>query len=186
LEPFFYINDGNANFEKVDDRFDKSISKIFTTELIDLDEDGFLDLLVGAQENDGDITSIYWGSSTGSYNSGLRTIISNFINYGTVLDFDAEDVDNDGDRDLIINRTGGGNNNFYIGRKVQLLLNNGSREFTDSTNKIDNPGLDSDVWFPWLRAQDIDNDGDVDIFPDDLAVGFKYVNDGNGNFTKTQ
>ena len=104
----------------------------------------------------------------------------------TVLDFEAEDIDNDGDKDLIVNRTGGGNNNFYQGRKIQLLLNNGNRNFVDATSQIDNPGTDTDLWTPWLRAQDIDDDGDIDIFPDDFGDGFKYINDGNGNFIKTQ
>jgi hypothetical protein len=184
FDPFFYINDGKGNLTKVDDRFDKSISKIFSAELIDVDKDGFIDLLVGAHEQDGDNTTVYWGSTTGSYSKKRRTIIPEFNNYGTVLDFEAEDVDNDGDRDLIINRTGGGSSNFYVGRRVQLLLSNGKREFTDATNQIDEPGVDSGDWFPWMRAQDIDNDGDIDFFPDDLKFGFKYINDGKGNFTK--
>lgn len=183
-EPFFYVNDGNGNFTKKDDRFDRSVSTIFSAELIDVDKDGFIDLLVGAHEQDGDKTSIYWGSSSGSYSDNLRTVIPEFNNYGTVLDFEAEDVDGDGDRDVVVNRTGGGNNNFYIGRRVQLLIQTGDREFSDATVQIDDPGSDEDFWFPWLRAQDIDNDGDVDIFPDDLSVGFKYINDGNGNFMK--
>jgi hypothetical protein len=184
FEPFFYINDGQGNLKKSDDRFDKSINKIFSAELIDVDKDGFIDLLVGAHEQDGDDTSVYWGSSSGSFSSNLLTVIPAFNNYGTVLDFDAADMDNDGDRDLVINRTGGGPNNFYTGRRIQLLTNNGNRGFSDATNKIDNPGLDSDTWFPWFRVQDIDNDGDVDIFPDDLGFDFKYINDGNGNFSK--
>ena len=28
-------------------------------------------------------------------------------------------------------------------------------------------------------------DGDVDIVPDDKGVGYYYLNDGDGNFTKT-
>ena len=183
FDPFFYINDGRGNFTKTTNRFDNSISKVFTAELIDIDKDGFVDLIVGAHEQEGDKTSIYWGNSKGSYSSKLRTIITAFKNYGTVLDFDAEDIDKDGDKDLIINRTGGGNNNFYIGRKIQLLLNVGDRQFTDVTNKIDNPGTDSDAWFSWLRAQDVDKDGDVDLFPDNLNFNFKYINDGKGNFT---
>lgn len=184
FESFFYINDGQANFTMVENRFDRSIDKVFNAELIDVDKDGFIDLLVGAHEQDGDNTSVFWGSSSGSYSSNLRSIVPQFTNYGTVLDFEAEDVDNDGDRDLIINRTGGGNANFYIGRRVQLLLSTGNREFIDATNQIDDPGLDTDNWFPWIRIQDIDNDGDLDILPDDLNVGFRLVNDGNGNFTK--
>lgn len=183
FEPFFYINDGNANFTMVEDRFDRSIGKIFTAELIDVDEDGFVDLLVGAHEQDGDQTSIYWGSTTGSYTSNQRTVLPAFVNYGTVLDFEAEDIDGDNDRDLIINRTGGGNSNFYVGRRVQLVENTGGRSFSDITNQITNPGEDFDVWFPWLTAQDIDQDGDIDFYADDIAFGITYINDGSGNFT---
>ena len=50
FEPFFFINDGSAGFTKVDDRFDGSIGKVFAAELIDVDEDGFVDLLLGAHE----------------------------------------------------------------------------------------------------------------------------------------
>ena len=164
------------------------MGKVFSAELIDVDKDGFIDLLVGALEQQGDNTSIYWGSSTGYYYSDLRTIIPPSTNYGTVLDFDAEDFDNDGDRDIIINRAGGGNSNFYIGSKAQLLLNNGDRNFTDKTNQIDSPESDIDAWFQWFRVQDVDNDGDLDISPDNFNFNFnfKYINDGSGNFTKTQ
>ncbi len=184
LDPFFYINDGNANFTKVTDRFDDSMEKIFTAELIDVDEDGFVDLLVGAHEFDGDETSIYWGSSSGAYTKSNRTNLPEYASYGTVLDFDAADFDNDGDRDLVINRSGGGNSNNYVGSIVQLLTNEGSHTFVDATSQIDNPGGSDIAWFPWLRVQDIDGDGDIDIFPDDLGDNFKFVNDGAGNFTK--
>jgi hypothetical protein len=184
FEPFFFINNGSGQFTIADDRFDRSISKVFTAELIDVDKDGFVDLLVGAHEHDGDQTSIYWGSSSGSYSKGLRTVLPAFDKFGTVLDFDAEDFDKDGDRDIVINRTGGGASNFYVSSRIQLLLNNGSRQFTDATNKIDNPGVDTDNWFPWLRARDVDNDGDIDLFPDNKFFNFTWINDGSGNFTR--
>lgn len=184
-DPFFYINDGSANFTVVKDRFDNSIGKVYTAELIDMDKDGYVDLLVGAHEFDGNGTSIYWGSSSGSYTKSARTILPKLANYGVILDFDAGDFDNDGDRDLAINRTGGGNNNFYVGAKIQLLQNDGSRSFSDVTSKIDNPGTDADAWFPWIRVQDRDNDGDLDIFPDNLNFNFALLNDGTGNFTRT-
>ncbi len=184
LDPFFYINDGLANFTRVDNRWDQSLSKIFSAELIDVDKDGYVDLLVGAHEQDGDETSIFWGSSTGSYSKSLRTIIPEISDYGTILDFDAEDLDGDGDKDLVVNRTGGGNSNSYIGRRMQLLIHDGNRNFTDNTSQIDNPGLDSENWFPWVRLQDIDNDNDIDIFCDNSSIDFILHNDGNGNFTR--
>ena len=182
FDPFFYINDGNANFQMVTDRFDGSIAKIFIAELIDVDEDGYVDLLVGAHEHDGEDTTIYWGSSSGSYSDELMTIVPAWDGYGVVLDIDAEDLDGDGDRDLVLNRTG--SNNFYVGVRIQLLFNDGGRNFIDGSSRIDDYGTDSDGWFPWVRAQDYDNDGDVDIFSDDKDDNFILLNDGDGNFNR--
>lgn len=187
FDPFFYINDGSASFTKVDTTFDK----VFTAELIDVDKDGFIDLLVGAHEREGDETSIYWGNATGKYTSASRTVLPALAPMGVILDFDVEDTDGDGDRDLIINRTrdgdDGGGLGFYIGRTIQLLQNNGNRDFTDITaTNIDNPGSATDEWFPWLRVEDIDGDGDMDIRPDDASRFFEYINDGTGKFRKKE
>lgn len=189
FDPFFYINDGSANFTGKTDRFDGSIDKVFSAELIDVDEDGFIDLLVGAHERDDDKTSIYWGSSTGSYSSSNRYVIPAVDFFGAILDFDAEDIDGNGSRDLIINRTRDGDDGagkgFYQGRTLQLLVHDGNRGFTDVTaTQIDIPGSDSEDWFPWLRSQDIDNDGDLDMASDDMGFDVRYLNDGSGNFSK--
>ena len=190
-EPFFYVNDGSAGFTKVDDRFDGSIGRVFAAELIDVDEDGFVDLLVGAHERDGDTRRpLYWGSTTGSYGSTLRTILPPMTSFGAVLDFEAEDFDGDGNRDLVLNRTrdgdDGAGSGFYQGRRMQLLMQDGNRGFTDVTSsQVDDPGTNTDGWFPWLRARDIDSDGDIDIVPDNASLGFFYLNDGSGGFTKT-
>jgi hypothetical protein len=190
FEPFFFVNDGAGNFNKTDNRFDNSMTQIFAAELIDVDQDGFVDLLIGGHERDGNGPLIYWGSTTGSYSQGLRTVIPPIQYFGAILDFDAEDIDGDGDRDLIINRTRDGDDGtgkgFYQGRTIQLLVNNGGRNFADMTStNIDYPGGDVDQWFPWVRAQDIDSDGDIDFAPDDAGRGFGYVNNGSGLFTKT-
>jgi hypothetical protein len=31
----------------------------------------------------------------------------------------------------------------------------------------------------------VDTDGDIDFVPDDAGFGFAYINDGNGQFTKS-
>jgi len=132
---------------------------------------------------------VYWGSETGSYTQSSRTIVPALAPFGAVLDFEAEDVDGNGSRDLILNRTRDGDDGpgagFYNGRRVQLVLHDGSRGFTDATVQIDDPGTDTDVWFPWLRMRDVDSDGDIDIVPDDSGLGFVYLNDATGGFTKS-
>ena len=98
-----------------------------------------------------------------------------------------------------INRTRDGDDGpglgFYMGRTVQVLLNTGNRQFSDVTaTHVDKPtgepGFGGTDWFPWLRVQDIDGDGDLDLFPDNLAsgtsaeaTGMVYRNDGSGRFT---
>ena len=155
----------------------------------DVDRDGFIDLLVGAHERDGDQTSIYWGSSTGSYGASARTVIPAVASFGAILDIEAEDLDSDGDRDLVINRTRDGDDGpgmgFYNGRWTQLVLHDGSRGFSDGTGRIDDAGNDTDMWFPWMRIEDVDGDGSPDIVPDDRSTGYVYLNDGAGSFTKT-
>ena len=187
--PFAYINDGSGNFTRDATRLDASMPTIFTAELIDVDMDGFIDLLVGGHEREGAETTIYWGSSTGSYRASERTVLLAASPFGVVLDIDAEDIDGDGDRDLVLNRTRDGDDGdglgFYVGRRTQLLIHDGNRGFTNGTGQIDDPGNDTDIWFPWIRLQDIDADGDIDIVPDDKAVGYVYLNDGLGDFTRT-
>ena len=187
--PFFYINDGSGVFTRDDTRIDSSIPTMFTAELIDVDMDGFIDLLVGGHEREGAETTIYWGSSAGSYRASEKTVLLAASPFGVVLDIDAEDIDRDGDRDLVLNRTRDGDDGdglgFYVGRRTQLLIHDGNRGFTNGTGQIDDPGNDTDIWFPWIRLQDIDADGDIDIVPDDKAVGYVYLNDGLGGFIRT-
>lgn len=186
---FFYINDGNANFAKVETLFDGS-EQVSIAELIDVDKDGFVDLLTGDNERFGENTSIFWGNSTGKYGVSNRTILPSMPPMGAISDFDVEDIDGDGDRDLVLNRTRDGDDGgelvYGVGRTTQILRNDGNRNFIDITStNIDNPGGDTDQWFPWLRVQDFDGDGDMDIRPDNAALGFEYINDGTGNFIKT-
>jgi len=187
FSPFFYVNDGTGSFVASDRLFDRSIPKVFTAELIDINEDGFVDLLVGAHERQGDQTSIYWGNQSAIYTEFYRTVIPPVPSFGAVLDFDAEDFDADGDRDLVINRTRDGDDGpgkgFYQGSMVQLLENNGGLSFSDiSLTHIDYPGGDSNEWFTWIRAQDFDGDGDIDFGTDDTGRGPTYLNDGTGHF----
>ena len=95
----------------------------FTAELIDVDLDGYIDLLVGGDE-DANPTEIYWGDRSRTYSVERRTMLPAVRGQETVVDIDAEDLDGDGVRDIVLDRTGGGDN-AYEGYYIQLLLGQG-------------------------------------------------------------
>ena len=63
---------------------------------------------------------------------------------------------------IIVNRTGDGDSGagFYVGYEVELILNDGTNSFPTQISLFSG----TDNWFPWIRVQDLDGDGDFDVF----------------------
>lgn len=183
--PFFLINDGSGNFTRNTDRLTSDINgkSLFTAEMIDIDSDGYIDLIVAGHEFEGMDSIIYWGSSSGTYQSTNKTVLPSIAGQETIVDIDSEDINNDGLKDIVLTRTGGGNNNYYIGYYIQLIQNNGSRQFTDTSSNItSNADADADEWIDWIRIQDYNNDGHLDIIEDNASRGIVWLNNGSGLF----
>lgn len=171
---YFLINDGQGQFTVDKGRLASNLTGggLFSAELVDVDRDGYVDLLVGGHEQDGMSTYICWGDSTGFYSAAKTTKIGVVPNEGVVLDFDAEDIDGDGDRDLVLTRTGDGKGTlgFYQGYYLQILENVGNRQFTDVTAQKIVAGSDLNArWIDWIRLHDQDGDGHLDIVVDNAA-----------------
>jgi len=98
---------------------------------------------------------------------------------GIVLDLDAGDIDKDGDRDVVLTRTG--SDNFYVGYYIQVVVNNGDRQFTDDTTNRITIGTGAN-WIDWIRLQDKNDDQFADIVVDDAARNLIWWNDGTGKF----
>nr|MBC7613664.1 VCBS repeat-containing protein [Pseudopedobacter sp.] len=179
----FLINDGKANFTYDNSLYPSTFynKSYFTSELYDINKDGYLDLVLGGFEQDNANTTILWGNGTGSYSTSKMTTLPKISGKVVVVDIDFIDFDKDGKTDILITRKSDGNapEGYYL----QLLKNTGT-DFTDVTSTTITPNKDaSDTnWIKWIRIQDIDNDGDLDITTDDRFYSKVWINN-NAKFT---
>lgn len=107
--------------------------------------------------------------------------------HGVVLDIDVADTDRDGDKDIVVTRTGDETGpGFYEGYYVQLVENVGGRTFSDATSALIREYRDDRASsLRWMRLYDVDGDSDVDLVID--AYGWRdlvWKNDGAGRFRR--
>jgi hypothetical protein len=182
---FLLVNDGVGNFTMTRQGIPLLRYGYYTAEFIDVDDDGYYDLLVSGHEGDGAVTRIYWGDASGTFNTSRATRIPGDVDYAIVLDFDAEDLDGDGIRELVLTRTK--SDPFYEGYYFQILqLRN--RQVTDVSTRIvtDRETWEgaTSKWVPWITLRDFNGNGFRDIVVPDKGRELIYLNDGRGNFTK--
>jgi len=185
--PFFLINDGNGSFTRDVARIEGiGAELIFTAELVDVDQDGYVDLLAAGHEYEGFATRILWGNSSGVFSTSNETILPAVQGHGIVVDIDVADTDGDGDRDIVLNRTGDDSGpGWYDGYYIQLLEQIGMRSLADMTQQLlpENQHAEEE-WITWLRVFDLDEDGDLDIFADEASRRLLWKNDGSGGFLR--
>jgi hypothetical protein len=184
---YVLVNDGAGAFERRDGAIpgDLQSRSTYTTELIDVDGDGNLDLFLAGHEFEGAPTVILWGDGSGDYSAAERTVLPAIEGYGTVVDVAAGDLDGDGRVDLVIDRTGSWPPpQFYDGYVLQVLVQTDSRDFRDATaerlaGEWPKTGVE---WLEWVFALDHDGDGDLDLVVDPPRRSLVWWNDGSGQF----
>ena len=194
--PYFFLNDGQGHFTLDRTRVPLGVidRPFWSCELIDVDYDNNLDLVVGGSEgpySSGLLpTQIFWGDGTGFYSDANKTVLPAEPAWDTVLDIDAEDINHDGLRDLVITRT----NSFYTGFYFQVVMQTSRRVFADESlpRLIHDPSTwigNNAPWVIWMHLVDMTGDGAPDIVVDDQAtlppLELGWANDGNGYFTFT-
>ena len=182
-DPFFLVNDGSGRFVRNTSLLPSEINDlpIYTSELVDVDNDGYSDLLVSGHEFANSPTTVYWGDGAGTYSGSRKTILPAVEGQGIAIDIDVGDLDGDGNKDIVINRTS--DEPFYKGFYVQIIAGLGDRTFSDRTSSriIDGSNPEAN-WIIWLRLVDVNGDGKLDIISDDGRgnLGLVWLNDGTG------
>jgi len=177
-----YYNDGNQNFSPT------YINANFLSSNItagDFDGDGLTDFISTSRASNGAVK--YWNNFMNIFFDDT-TIANVPIGNGDIL---ADDIDNDGDLDLLMSVVSG----FWTGNHVIAYLNDGNANFTELTINYTLPNehiqildYDNDGDKDFAVIVDFDNDGDNDIsvvFSSSNSNDFFcfYINDGSENFT---
>lgn len=173
-QPRLFINDGTGRFtDSTATRLPMgNISEQMDALFLDADGDFDLDLFIGTRATTPNMSRLWLNNGLGVFAGG-----GNFPNDATSYAYDAGDIDNDGDLDLIGTNAGTSNQ--------ELLARNANGLGTSWTNISSwispNPSSDDND----SKFFDMDNDGDFDLV---IAVlgGTKriYRNGGTGAFTQ--
>ena len=159
-----YINNGNEtfSFREIAGSQNKSWSnnsRYYFATLWDIDEDGFLDLVMGSQE---DPTKIIWGNGKPNF-SGPSLTLPNKDDY--YFDLELADFDGDGKKELItlgsLHNPARGYQAHYSGWHIQKI------KIVDrkivSIEDIDKVMADKNTFLERFSACDIQEDGDLDL-----------------------
>lgn len=166
-----YINDGTGNFSRSD-----QILPSFTFESTscvrpsDFDGDGDLDLFVGVRMKPFDFglapsSYLLVNDGSGIFTNATANLAPGLKGIGHVTDASWDDVDQDGDEDLII-----------VGEwmPVTVFFNQeGKLSSTDDANGLEH----SNGWWNTLESADIDNDGDIDFVVGNHGLNSKFRGD---------
>jgi hypothetical protein len=191
----FFINNGSGTFTYDNTIFPSDIANTnyFTSEIYDLNADGYLDVIISGHEYENAATTVLWGNYTGKFSKNRSTVLPGIQGWGIAIDLNILDINKDGKQDIIVNRQadGTGSLEMFHGLNIQVLTQQSNGTFSDQTNTIISNNLVSThpqlewFWVDWLRVYDMDNDGDKDLITDNKYYNLQWSNT-NGVFTKLQ
>ena len=138
----------------------------------DVDKDNDLDLIVGGGINQEPFVSsqdenaclvILWNDG-GPFDANNHTVIVVGNNSSEMQEVVVKDINNDG-KEEIISRGRLSDSTSDSEEQIFIFSHDGNFNYTNITNQVvDNPVNGTSRSMVWIRAQDIDGDGNVDIF----------------------
>jgi hypothetical protein len=164
----FYINDGKGNFTLSNQKLPNASSLNSTSTVVasDIDGDGDLDLFVGER-----VIPLQYGQrcsgfilqndGKGNFTDITKESAKELTNIGMITDALFQDLDQDGDEDLVVVGE-------FMG--VELFINT-KGVFTKMKN---NPLSDLKGWWNVIYPSDLDGDGDIDFIVGNHGLNSRF------------
>ena len=160
-----YINNGMGSFER-SNAIPKNNESGSCVRSFDYDNDGDLDLFVGGRLTPWQYplptNSRILENQKGKYIDVTKSVAKDLYDIGMVTDATWTDFDGDGLTDLVL-----------VGEWMPItFIRFDGNKFENVTKKkgIEN----SEGWWYSIEANDIDNDGDIDLIAGNLGLNYKY------------
>ncbi len=180
INGYFMINDGSGNFTYDTSRLAHFQGTAWEATLYDLNKDNYPDLILdGTFWDDNTSLNLVLFNNSGSFdisNSVRFPQIENDFNPGSptqIVDHGFYDLDGDGNIEIIASYTWS-----YDEGGIRIFKHDGDFNFYDNTDNmmdishIDIPG-EADLMFR-IRVQDIDNDGNIELFNDKQNLAYDW------------
>lgn len=163
-------NKGNGTFDIIDIPASAVYTdRKFSSELVDVNGDGFLDLILGGTKKTS--SHILLGDGVDFRNEVIE--IPGVPNYDFAMDFAIYDYDKDGDVDIIVNRIPDQESgSHYEGWYMQVLRNDNNNFVDVSSSDINNNSKwGGEIWISFIDVFDFDNDGIDELFNNTINRG---------------
>ena len=160
------INDGKGNFSVRKSDID-TIEWTDATELIDINKDGFLDLLINDIVDKANRFRILWGNGN---NFTLNNSITLDVRTDMwVLDIDAFDFDKDGFDEIVLSM------NYPNGNwKLEMFKTTNNKNYTNISTDIDSNNVQSTAYSHLIDIGDVDGNGMIDVYVNDRSKNVRW------------
>ena len=169
---YLYSNERQGKYELVQNSGFKAGSEGNSIVVVDVNNDGFLDVLVGSSKLRNNKLHLNAGNGTFEEMTQFSSLLGSTDEL-TVLDVASIDFDNDGFQDLLLT----GEPAKPDGTGLLLFHNDGAGGFINTSSLIKTPGLSGCQ----LQVYDHDSDGDRDILIALSNGGVKLFRNDGGN-----
>ncbi len=165
--PRLYLNDGLGNYKEKPAALGIWSASSSCVETHDFDNDGDIDLFIGARQNPGKYpfsgtSGLFLNDGNGNFTNRIKDICPQLESIGMVTDATWHDVNRDGFKDLVV-----------VGEwmPITFLITENGKLINKTKDYFNTPQVG---WWNTLEIADLDNDGFDDIVLGNLGLNYKF------------